>query len=370
MTGQTGQQPQVYKKQEQEPATDEITELAPGVLRTQLPVDLPGLGHVNCYLLEDERGVAVVDPGLPGPASWSALLDRLERSGFELRHVHTAIVTHSHFDHFGGATQLRLEAEADILTHESFRTVFEARELMENPDAESLDPADAGDLEKLREMFRRPKPWGGKWSPPPDDELLIFAQMGRKSARRFRIPEPSVTVMEGEVVRLARREWIAVHTPGHTSDHLCLYDPEERLFISGDHVLPTITPHIAGAGPGGGLLYDDPLAEFFKSLQRMHDFDVRLVLPAHGHPFHDLSGRADHIIEHHGERLDLLRNAIDEIPTGSVADYMRLMFKERSWGDMAESETFAHLEHLRQLGEATVDEHDGSLVYDLASSAK
>src|SRR5690606_8087393 len=68
-----------YRKQEQEPATDEITELAPGVLRSQLPVQLPGLGHVNCYLLEDERGVALVDPGLPGPDSWRALLDRLHR---------------------------------------------------------------------------------------------------------------------------------------------------------------------------------------------------------------------------------------------------------------------------------------------------
>jgi glyoxylase-like metal-dependent hydrolase (beta-lactamase superfamily II) len=368
--GEQPEQPKVYRKQEQEPATDEITELAPGVLRTQLPVELPGLGHVNCYFLEDERGVALVDPGLPGPGSWKALMDRLKRAGFELRHVHTAIVTHSHFDHFGGATQLRLEADANIITHDSFRTVFEARELMENPDAEATELADDDDIEKLRSMFRRPKPWGGSWSPPPDDELRIFAKMGRKSAKRFTIPEPSLTLHDTEVVRLARRDWIAVHTPGHTSDHLCLYDPEERLFISGDHVLPTITPHIAGAGPGGGLLYDDPLAEFFNSLRRMHDFDVRLVLPAHGHPFTDLAGRADHIIDHHEERLDMLRNSIDQVPSGVVADYMRIMFKERSWGDMAESETFAHLEHLRQLGQATVDQRDGHLVYDLASAAK
>jgi glyoxylase-like metal-dependent hydrolase (beta-lactamase superfamily II) len=361
----TGEQ-QTYRKQEQEPATDEITELAPGVLRTQLPVELPGLGHVNCYLLEDERGVAVVDPGLPGPASWDALVDRLKRAGFEVRHVHTAIVTHSHFDHFGGATQLRLEADADILTHDSFRLVVEARELLENPDAETIELNDADDLDRLREMFRRPKPWGGKWSPPPDDELRLFAKIGRK-ARRFTLPQPSVTVADSQVVRLARREWIAVHTPGHTSDHLCLYDPEERLFISGDHVLPSITPHIAGASPGGGAEHTDPLARFFESLRRMHDFDVRLVLPAHGHPFTDLAGRADHIIEHHHERLDVLRVAAEEQPTGTVADYMRRLFRERSWGDMAESETFAHLEHLRLLGEASVEERDGLLVYDLAS---
>jgi len=362
----TGDQ-RTYTKQEQEPASEEITELAPGVLRTQLPVDLPGLGHVNCYLLEDERGVAVVDPGLPGPASWAALLDRLERAGFQLRHVHTAIVTHSHFDHFGGAQQLRVEAGADILTHDSFRLVVEARELLENPDAESLELNSDEDLERLREMFRRPKPWGGHWSPPPDDELRLFAKMGHR-ARKFVLPEPSVTVIDGQVVRLARREWIAVHTPGHTTDHLCLYDPEERLFLSGDHVLPTITPHIAGASPGGAHLEGDPLSRFFGSLQRMHDFDVRLVLPAHGHPFTDLAGRADDIIEHHHERLDVLRAAVNELPRGTVHDYMRRLFRERSWGDMAESETFAHLEHLRLLGEASVETNDdGLLVYDLAS---
>ena len=28
--------------------------------------------------------------------------------------------------------------------------------------------------------------------------------------------------------RLAGREWVSLHTPGHTPDHLCLYDPVER----------------------------------------------------------------------------------------------------------------------------------------------
>ena len=41
-------------KQEQLPASDEILEIAPGVLRAQLPISIPGLGHVNMYILEDE----------------------------------------------------------------------------------------------------------------------------------------------------------------------------------------------------------------------------------------------------------------------------------------------------------------------------
>jgi glyoxylase-like metal-dependent hydrolase (beta-lactamase superfamily II) len=91
------------RKQEQEPATDEVVEVAPGVLRAQLPIDLPGLGHVNCYVIEDERGVALVDPGLPGPASFKALAARLRTIGVPLRRVHTVVVTHSHPDHYGGA---------------------------------------------------------------------------------------------------------------------------------------------------------------------------------------------------------------------------------------------------------------------------
>src|SRR5262249_58318460 len=66
------------RKQEQERASDEIVEVAPGILRMQLPIWMPGLGHVNTYGLLDERGLAVVDPGLPGPQSWKALKTRLK----------------------------------------------------------------------------------------------------------------------------------------------------------------------------------------------------------------------------------------------------------------------------------------------------
>lgn len=350
-------EPVRYTRQEQEPATDEITELAPGVLRTQLPIKLPGLGHVNCYLLEDERGIAVIDPGLPGPESWAALVDRLKAAGYKVADVHTSIITHSHFDHFGGAHQLREEAGADVLTHESFRSMFNPNEAFENLDRE-LDVNDENDFARIREMFRRKTPWGTKWDPPPDDDIR---RMWQTRGRMAILPEPSIKVIDSQVVKFARREWIAVHTPGHTGDHLCLYDPEHGLFVSGDHVLPTITPHIAGVTSAA-----DPLAAFFASLRRMHEFDVKLVLPAHGHPFTDLHGRADDIVLHHDERLDILRKVGNgEMRSGTVNDYMRFLFKERSWGAMAESETFAHLEHLRLLGEASSDEADGQLVYTI-----
>jgi glyoxylase-like metal-dependent hydrolase (beta-lactamase superfamily II) len=79
---------------------------------------------------------------------------------------------------------------------------------------------------------------------------------------------------------------------------------------------------------------------------------VSTVLPAHGHPFHDLAGRAKAIREHHLDRLDTLRRASAEIGRPArVQELSARLFSARAQGPMADSETFAHLEHLRRAGE-------------------
>jgi len=352
----------VYRKQEQEPASEEVTEVAPGVLRLQLPISLPGLGHVNCYALVDGDGVALVDPGLPGPESWKALLDRLGKAEIPVTRVHTVVVTHSHPDHFGGSAQLREVAGAEVLTHDSFASSMSQAN-------DDLDPiiADMSDEEILAHWKKRydefgSTPWGTKRQPPPDEAILRFVHMDN-GGRRFLSPEATVRVADGDAVRFAGREWFALHTPGHTIDHLCLWDPTEGVLLSGDHVLPTITPHIAGSTD-----IADPLATFFGSLDRVAALEgVETVLPAHGHPFDDCAGRCHHIKHHHDDRLDLLRHAADATGDAPVTEWMKVLFRERSWGDMAASETFAHLEHLRMIGEATSRrDADGLLYFALA----
>src|SRR5215212_4611740 len=108
-------------RQEAEPATDEVTEVAPNVLRMQLPIQMPGLGHVNMYGLIDAKGVAIVDPGLPGPASWKAIEARLAAAEIPMTRIHTVLITHSHPDHFGSAGRLAKEAGADLVTHRAFQ---------------------------------------------------------------------------------------------------------------------------------------------------------------------------------------------------------------------------------------------------------
>jgi glyoxylase-like metal-dependent hydrolase (beta-lactamase superfamily II) len=355
------------RKQEQEPASTEITEVGPGVLRTQLPIAMPGLGHVNTYLLPDSRGVAVVDPGLPGPQSWRALVDRLRRAGYAPRHVHTVVVTHSHPDHFGGAGKLRHETGAEVLTHRSFRTWFDPSEdeSLPDDDGDATDDSDRTDAPAPRPggpPWARELPWRhGATVRPPLSRRIRFRLMRSVLRRWARPPAPSRRVDDAEVVELAGREWVALHTPGHTVDHLCLYDPAEGLVLSGDHVLPTITPHISGLDAVG-----DPLTAFFASLERVGRLDgVRLALPAHGHPFTDLAGRAAAIRTHHEERLGTLRSAFEELGRpATVEELSQRLFRPRSWGPMAESETYAHLEHLRHIGDAVAHHGDDALRYE------
>ncbi len=353
------------RKQEQEPASEEVTEVAPGVLRCQLPISMPGLGHVNCYVLEDERGATIVDPGLPGPRTLGVLRKRLASAGIPLKRVHTVVVTHSHPDHFGGAGWVRRESGADIVTHKLFHVFWDRNE---PPDLDVEDLAALGSGGEEEPLRRRrspwdPPPWGGPSMRPPLKRRLLM-----RGARMFpslaRTPRPTVRLDDADHITLGGREWVALYTPGHTDDHLCLFDPAGGVMLSGDHVLPTITPHI-----GGYVRNVDPLASFFNSLDKVAAYgsQVTVALPAHGQPFADLAGRAKSIQEHHLGRLDIARAASEEAGRPlTVSEMSTHLFSPRAQGPMADSETFAHLEHLRLLGAYRRTDTDEGYLYEPA----
>ena len=363
-----------HEKTEKNKATTEIAEVGSDVLRTQLPINMPGLGHVNCYVLEDDRGVALVDPGLPGPQSYRALKARLDEIGIPIRRVHTVVVTHSHPDHYGGAGRIREQTGADIVTFSRFRTAWDPLEEDGDPDVlehATSEERDAGAELQQRGLFDRltnnnlafnkPTPWSGEKYKIGWQRRFRYGVLAAVAHRWFPTPVPSVRLDDADVIRLAGREWVAMHTPGHTPDHLCLYDPTEGIVLSGDHVLPGITPHISG------LSYvDDPLKHFISSLDRMKQLEhVTQVLPAHGKPFTNMDERVDDIKRHHNERLDALREAGASLGPASVDALAKQIFKPVAWGPMAESETYAHLEHLRLAGEAEHRSDDGRLIYTI-----
>lgn len=327
------------KKQEQLPAEAGITEVGPAVLRVQLPIRFTGLGHVNMYVLEDEHGAAVIDPGLPTRSSWNAAKRGLAEAGIPLRRIHRVYVTHSHPDHFGGVAKLVRKTGAEMVAHEHYRAWWQR-----HAHSDLAFELSETEIDEERRAWTGIHPWDD-----PDDVGSLRTRLkalGPKSLvlGAVRTPEPTTTVTDGQIVRLAGREWQAVHTPGHTGDHLCLFDLENGLVITGDHVLPSITPHVSGVGAGL-----DPLGNYLASLRKVVELPgLARALPAHGGAFDDVPGRIGEIEAHHEKRIAQIV-ALGEHPV-TAREYARQLYPERLWGFLAESETYAHLAHLEHLG--------------------
>ncbi len=280
-----------------------------------------------------------------------------------MKNVHTIIVTHSHPDHFGGARRLQQASGARVVAHHSFsfgpiRPVIEPEVSVDDLSAQVEAEAQKQEA-PLHRRERGRTPWGGQRPGFTLRQRIVWNTL-RWLQRGSVWPTITHPVQHGEALRLAGRDFFMLHTPGHTEDHLCLHDPETGTLLVGDHVLPTITPHISGLTSS-----TDPLADFFESLDRVGEVpDVKQVLPAHGHPFTDLRGRAQAIKRHHHERLGKVKAISRELGPATVQAFSHKLFRPRSWGPMAESETYAHLEHLRLLGEAEcVEGQGGQLIY-------
>ena len=184
----------------------------------------------NCYIIADEETsrALVIDPG----DEPDRIIDEL--SGLDVDFI---VLTHAHFDHAGAVGELKEATGAKIVIHED----------------------EGGHYAAIKDQ-------GAFWGFSLPD-----------------LPEPDTLIKDGDELVLGSLTFTAIHTPGHTGDHFCLHDPETGVFLAGDHVLPSITPHISGISSS-----PDPLSSFFFSLDRVAEMSgVGQVLPAHGHPFDD-----------------------------------------------------------------------------------
>lgn len=308
-------------------------EPAPGVFRLVLPLPFPGLDTVNAFLLADPDGHTLVDCGMHLPdepdGGWPELVAALDEANTAPEEIARLVVTHPHIDHYGLAARLLAETGCELWMHQASTHDLDLYR----------DPASA--INRLRELLA-----DHGVDPEELDELTAFEDWSRFISG---VVEPTHALVGGERFNAGTRSWVTVYTPGHADAHICISSPEDRILISGDHLLPTITPHIDFERYGE----EDPLGEFLDSLAIVERLDPALVLPGHGAPFREGAERARIVARHHERRLGSVLQVIRREPhtaeeiTEGIFGATLLNFQKR----LALGEALAHIAYLRKRGE-------------------
>ena len=251
-----------------------------GLYQLRVPIPNNPLGWVLPYLIEGKDGWTLVDSGWNVPEAFDALEQQLNDAGVGFKNLKTLLVTHIHPDHYGLAGQVKERSGATVVIHQRERDLIRSR--YRNP--EQL-LATMGDW---LEMHGVPK--------ENRDDLKTSAM----PVRAFVDPvDPDEVVWGGERLPIGRFEFEVWWTPGHSPGHICFLERGKKFILTGDHVLPTITPNISLHPQQQG----NPLGDYIASLKRLEELDVEQVLPAHEYTFTDLRKRLREIEQHHEERL-------------------------------------------------------------------
>jgi len=313
------------------PGPGETIRIAPGVEWLRMPLPF-ALDHINLWLLADGPGWTIVDTGYAmaeTTARWERVFaDRL--GGLPVMRI---IATHHHPDHIGLAGWLAERWQVPLWTSEK-EWLF-AR----------LMTRAADDSAELRRDFAR----RAGLSEPASE---VFAEHHRGYRRGvLSMPSSFQRLADGLVVQIGGREWRVIVGEGHSPELACLYCAETGVLISGDQVLPKISPNVSVQAhePDG-----DPLSRFLRSLERLRA-EVpaeTFVLPSHNLPFLGLHTRIDALAAHHRARCaEIVAECRDPQSAMALVPVLFRRQLDRHQMAFALGEALAHLHYLVGQGE-------------------
>jgi glyoxylase-like metal-dependent hydrolase (beta-lactamase superfamily II) len=214
--------------------------------------------HVNCYLVEDDDGLTLVDAGLP--SMWSMLLELLEDRGRRPGEIKALVLTHGHFDHVGFALQARREWGIPVLVH-SKDSHLAAHPYRYRPQRN-----------RFLYPFTHPR------------SLPLLGKMAAAGALAVKGVNETRPLQTGPALPVPGRPTV-VHTPGHTDGHCILHLPGRNAVLSGD-ALVTLDPYTGKPGPqivASAATKDTGQA--LASLQAIAATGAATVLSGHGEPW-------------------------------------------------------------------------------------
>jgi len=311
-----------------------VEQVRPGLWSIPVPIPNNPLRYVLVYLFELDDGVALVDAGWNTEDAWEALNAGLAEAGGSMSDVRAVVVTHIHPDHYGLAGRVRESSGAWVGLHPADAALLQGR-YVETDDL----------VERMGMLLAI--------SGVPEDRRPDLASASMEIRSLVSMAEPDVLLEDDQKLDLAGWDLRTIWTPGHSPGHICLYSDRSELLLSGDHVLPRITPNISFHSQQDA----NPLGDYLESLIRMRALEPEEVLPAHEYRFADLSSRLDEIEHHHAERLRAIEAVLAKRPGISAWDLTLSLPWSRPWDEIqsymqraANGETLAHLVLLESRG--------------------
>lgn len=294
-----------------------------------MPIPANSLRYVLVYVFETDAGPYLVDAGWNTEEALGALSHGLEQLGSSLPEVQGVMVTHIHPDHYGLAGRIRELSGAWVALHPADAALIVDR---------YEEPTDL--LERVGGLLRR--------MGAPADQLATLQNASMPVRGLVDQVVPDVLLEDGQRPEVPGWDLRAIWTPGHSPGHLCFWEPANRLMLSGDHVLPRITPNVTYHPQTG----NDPLGEFLESLHKLEGYGSDEVLPAHEHRFVGLDARLAELVAHHEHRFAEVLAAIGDGCT-TAWDIASRMRWSRPWdrieGFMRRAAVGEAMAHLRAL---------------------
>jgi hydroxyacylglutathione hydrolase len=213
--------PRVQTKAEAQSELPKVIELVPRIY--QLRGEKPG-SHV--YLIKGGIKNVLIDTGIAG--KFPVLKHRLSELGLRARDINLVILTHEHYDHIG----------ATAFFHQT--AIVAAHRLAAN---------------KLELQ----------------DEFVTFSKYRDQSSKPFWV---DIWLEDGSIIDLGNYELQVIHTPGHTSGCICLYEPRVGFLFTGDTVF------------AGGILSEiavgGNVSDYVNSVRRLSNLKIKEIYPGHG----------------------------------------------------------------------------------------
>ena len=306
-----------------------MEEIKPNLFRCRIPLPDSPLKYLNSYIITSDDRNLIVDTGLNRSECFEAMQRGLAELEIDLART-DFFITHLHADHFGLVTRLLSKT---------------GRLFFNRPEKELIE---------TWEGFEPMIAFAGKNGFPQNDlRKALAAHPGNKFGSDW-VPELDV-LADNDTIQIGAYAFKCIETPGHTLGHTCLYEPAEKILIAGDHLLVDITPNIQCWSD-----HENPLKNYFNSLDKVYDLDVEWVLPGHRRLFRNHRERIQELKDHHRHRLDEVCSILE---SGSpkhaydVASQMTWDIRCDSWGDFpiaqkwfATGEAIAHLNYLENSG--------------------